>query len=106
MDYVRSTQHYIEEEHDNPERFREMGVDVIFGDGYFESRNTFVVKDSENNQSRILNSKKFVISTGSRPHEPNIPNLDNCDYLDSENVWELEKLPQRLLVVGCRSNRY
>ncbi len=101
MDYVRGTQHYIEEEHDNPERFREMGVDVIFGDGYFESRNTFAVKDSENNQSRVLNSKKFVISTGSRPLVPNIPNLDHCDYLDSENVWDLEELPQRLLVVGA-----
>lgn len=101
MDYVRSTQHYIEEEHDNPERFREMGVDVIFGSGHFESRNTLVVRDSENNQTRTLNSKKIVISTGSRPLVPKIPNLDSCGYLDSENVWELKELPQRLLVVGA-----
>ena len=45
--YVQSTQHAIEEEHDNPERFREMGVDVIFGNGHFESPNTFVVEDVE-----------------------------------------------------------
>ena len=101
MDFVRSTQVYIEEEHDNPERFREMGVDVIFGNGHFESHNTLTVMDSENNQTRTLNSKKFVISTGSRPLMPKIPNLDSCDYLDSENVWDLEELPQRLLVVGA-----
>lgn len=101
MEYVRSTQHVIEAEHDNPERFREMGVDVIFGNGHFESRDTFVVEDTENEQTRTIKSKKFVISTGSRPLAPPIPGLESCDYLDSENVWELEELPQRLLVIGA-----
>lgn len=101
MNYVRSTQNHIEEEHDNPERFREMGVDVIFGDGYFDSRDTFIVEDHENGTTRTINSKNFVISTGSRPLVPSIPGLDLCDHLDSENVWELTELPQRLLVVGA-----
>lgn len=101
MAYVRGTQHVIEEEHDNPERFREMGVDVIFGDGHFESNDTFVVEDTENGETRTLKSKKFVISTGSRPVAPPIPGLESCDYLDSETVWELEEFPERLLVVGA-----
>ena len=101
IEYVQSTQHVIEAEHDNPERFREMGVDVIFGNGHFESRDTFVVQDSENGQTRTLKSKKFVISTGSRPLAPSIPGLESCAYLDSENVWELEELPQRMLVIGA-----
>ena len=101
MNYVRSTQIYIEEAHDNPERFREMGVDVIFGDGYFDSRDTFVVTDRENGETRTVNSRKFVISTGSRPLVPSITGMETCDYLDSENVWELKELPQRLLVVGA-----
>ena len=101
MAYVRSTQHAIEEEHDNPERFREMGVDVIFGNGHFEASDSFVVEDTENGQTRTLKSKKFVISTGSRPVAPPIPGLESCDYLDSENVWELEEFPKRLLVVGA-----
>ena len=101
MGYVQSTQHIIEEEHDNPERFREMGVDVIFGNGHFESSNTFVVEDAENGETRTLKSKKFVISTGSRPLAPSIPGLESCDYLDSETVWELKEFPNRLLVVGA-----
>ncbi len=101
MDYVRGTQHVIEEEHDNPERFREMGVDVIFGDGHFEASDTFVVADAESGETRTLESKKFVISTGSRPVAPPIPGLDACDYLDSETVWELEEFPNRLLVIGA-----
>lgn len=101
LNYVRSRQSHIEEEHDNPERFREMGVDVIFGDGHFDSPDTFIVEDCENVTTRTLNSKKFLISTGSRPLVPAITGLDSCDYLDSENVWELTELPQRLLVVGA-----
>ena len=112
MAYVRSTQQKIEEEHDNPERFREMGVDVIFGSGRFMSPQRFVVKGAVGNhayrageansgETRTLTSKKFVISTGSRPAVPPIPGIENCDYLDSETVWELEELPKRLLVVGA-----
>ena len=101
MGYVQSTQHKIEEEHDNPERFREMGVDVIFGNGHFESSDTFVVEDTENGETRTLESKKFVISTGSRPLAPRIPGLESWGYLDSETVWELEALPNRLLIVGA-----
>ena len=101
MDYVRGTQHVIEEEHDNPERFREMGVDVIFGDGHFAASDTFIVADTESGETRTLESKKFVISTGSRPVAPPIPGLDACDYLDSETVWELEEFPNRLLVIGA-----
>lgn len=101
MAYVQSTQHTIEEEHDNPERFREMGVDVIFGNGHFEASDTFVVADAENGETRTFKSKKFVISTGSRPLAPPIPGLESCGYLDSETVWELKELPNRLLVVGA-----
>ena len=101
MEHVQNSQHHIEVEHDNPERFRKMGIDVVFGNGHFESSDTFVVEDSDNNQTQTLKSKKFVICTGSRPLAPSIPGSESVDYLDSENVWELEELPKRLLVVGA-----
>ena len=101
MAYVRSTQQTIEEEHDNPERFREMGVNVIFGEGHFESPTTFVAQDTENDQTLTLKSKKFVVTTGSRPTAPHISGIDLVDYLDSENVWELDHLPERLMVIGA-----
>lgn len=101
MDYVRSTQQVIEEEQDNPERFREMGVDVIFGNGHFEAHDTFVVEDRESGETNQLKSKRYVITTGSRPLAPSIPGIEECEYLDSENVWELEELPDSLLVIGA-----
>lgn len=99
--HIRSAQDSIEKEHDNPERFREMGVDVIFGEGRFDTRRTFVVEDREEARMRTLTSKRFVIATGSRPAIPSILGLESSSYLHSENVWDLKELPTRLLVVGA-----
>jgi len=101
MQHVRGAQETIEQEHDNPERFREMGVDLIFGNGHFDSRRTFVVEDVEKGETTTLKSKKFVISTGSRPATPPIPGIESVEHLNSENVWELDELPRKLLVVGA-----
>ena len=101
MGHVRRAQHTIEREHDNPDRFREMGVEVFFGNGHFDSPKTFVLEDLEKGQTTTLKSKKFVISTGSRPVVPPIPGIESIPYLDSENVWDLIQLPSRLLVVGA-----
>ncbi len=101
MKHVTSAQETIEKEHDNPERFRGMGVDVIFGEGHFDSPGAFVVEDREEARTRTLESKKFVITTGSRPKIPAIPGLESSGYLHSENVWNLKELPSKLLVVGA-----
>ena len=101
MRHVRGAQATIEQEHDNPERFREMGVEVFFGNGHFDSASTFIVEDVENGKTTVLNSKKFVIATGSRPATPPIPGLESGRYLDSESVWALDRLPAKLLVVGA-----
>ena len=54
MEHVRSAQHTIHREHDNPERFRNMGVDVIFGNGHFDSPATFILEDGEKGQTTAL----------------------------------------------------
>ena len=105
MQHVRNTQGTIEHEHDNPERFREMGVDVIFGSGHFDSPTSFSVEDIEKLQTTTLKSKKFVISTGSRPAAPPIPGIESIGCLDSHNIWEIDRLPQTLLSGGCRTYR-
>ena len=55
------------EPNDSPERFRGLGVDVVFGDGRFAGPDTFEV------DGRRLTAKTFVIATGSRPAVPNDP---------------------------------
>ncbi|MCC6193072.1 MAG: mercuric reductase [Burkholderiales bacterium] len=82
------------EPNDSPERFRGLGVDVVFGDGRFVAPDAFEVA------GRRLTAKTFVIATGSRPLVPPIPGLDTVPYLTNETVFDLREPVPSLLVVG------
>lgn len=80
--------------HDSAERFRGLGVDVFLGQGQF------VASDAVEVDGRVLRFRKAVIATGGRPAEPPIEGLEEAGYLTNETVFELERLPPRLAVVG------
>ena len=82
------------EPNDSPERFRGLGVDVIFGAGRFVSPDAFEVN------GRRLTAKHFVIATGSRPVIPSIPGIDTTPHLTNETVFALRESVPHLLVVG------
>ncbi|GMT42892.1 MAG: mercuric reductase [bacterium] len=94
MDHMRQVQSKIAV-HDDPERFRKMGVEILFGSGSFKDRHTFNVNGTE------IKSRNFLVATGSRPAAPPIPGLENVDYLTNETILELEELPKKLLVIGA-----
>jgi len=81
--------------HDSPERFRGLGVDVIFGRGRFVSPHAFAV------DGRTLTARAFVIATGSRPAVPPIPGLPDVRYLTNESVFSLAEPVPSLVVVGA-----
>ena len=62
--------------HDDPERFRGYGCDVIFGAARFTGPN-----DIEVGEERIR-GKRFVIATGSLPVIPPIPGLEEAGYVN------------------------
>ena len=79
---------------DSPERFRGLGVDVIFGEGCFTSPDAFEVN------GRRLTAKTFVIATGSRPAVPPIPGIETVPYLTNETVFDLREQVPSLIVIG------
>jgi pyruvate/2-oxoglutarate dehydrogenase complex dihydrolipoamide dehydrogenase (E3) component len=83
------------EPHDSPERFRGLGVEVIFGDGKFIDRATFEVNGCK------LKARAFVISTGSRPAIPPIPGLKEAGFLTNEQVFSLTERPHSLAIIGA-----
>lgn len=94
MDRMHEVIDHIEEEHDNPERFREMGVDVLFGDAEFESAHAVSV-DGE-----TVTGRRFTIATGSSPMVPPIDGLESVDYMTNVEVLRMDELPASMIVVG------
>ncbi len=87
------------EPHDSPERYRSLGVDVIEGSAAFVSPWEVVIARKDGHQER-LSARSIVIATGGKPFLPPIPGLDAMAPLTSENLWNLQDQPQRLLVLG------
>jgi pyruvate/2-oxoglutarate dehydrogenase complex dihydrolipoamide dehydrogenase (E3) component len=50
--------------------------------------------------AEILQSDRIFIDTGTRPHPPEIPGLENVNYLTNESLLELRELPEHLIVLG------
>ncbi len=82
------------EPHDSVERYTRLGVEVIQGEARITSPFTVEVN------GRILTTKNIIVATGARPFVPPVPGLDQIRYLTSDNVWEMRKLPSRLVVLG------
>ncbi len=82
------------EPHDSVDRYTQLGVDVIQGDARVTSPFSVEVN------GHTLTTRNIIVATGARPFVPPIPGLDQVRYLTSDNVWELRKLPPRLVVLG------
>ena len=79
---------------ESPDTLRNEGIDVFFGPARFLDSAMVQVGDAK------LSGRKFVINTGARPVLPSIPGITEVNYLTYETVWELQDLPERLLVIG------
>ena len=49
----------------------------------------------------VIDAKKVIIATGSRPALPSIKGIESISYLSSTTALELETLPESLLVIGA-----
>ncbi|MFP4611579.1 MAG: dihydrolipoyl dehydrogenase family protein, partial [Thiohalophilus sp.] len=82
-------------QHDDPERFRSYGCEVLLGEpAWFISPKAVQVGE------RVIHGKRFVIATGSRPFVPELPGLDPAAVLTNESVFHLQSTPSRLAVIG------
>ena len=67
-----------------------------------EGRARFISSTQVRVNDEILQGDAFLIATGARPALPDIPGLNEVDYLTSESAFELEELPESLLIIGGR----
>ncbi|MEM0984749.1 MAG: FAD-dependent oxidoreductase [Pseudomonadota bacterium] len=79
---------------DSQERFEGLGVTVIREHGRFADRKT-IVSDTTRTVAR-----RIIIATGSTAFAPPIPGLDQVPYLTNEGIFDVDVLPEHLIVLG------
>ena len=82
------------EPHDSVERYTELGVECIQGEAELKDPWTVSV------HGRELTSRNIVLATGASPHVPDIPGLSQVRYYTSDTIWSLDRLPERMAVLG------
>jgi pyruvate/2-oxoglutarate dehydrogenase complex dihydrolipoamide dehydrogenase (E3) component/uncharacterized membrane protein YdjX (TVP38/TMEM64 family) len=82
------------EPHDSIERYSGLGVDVVQGEARITSPWTVAVN------GKTIRTRNIVVATGGRPFVPPIEGLDQIDYYTSDNLWEMRKKPQKMVVLG------
>ena len=86
------------EPHDSVERFTSLGVDCIQGSARFIT--PWEIEVDEDGAKRRITARTVVIATGGKPFVPPIPGVEDVAPLTSENLWEIEDQPGRLVVLG------
>lgn len=74
------------------------GVELVRGWGRFSGATSVVVTAAEGSE-RELSAERILIAVGGRPHRPEIPGAE-LGWL-SDDMFELESLPERMVVVGA-----
>ena len=93
ISYVYSKQQVIRD-HENAAWLTAQGIDVALGEASFCGR-----KEIEVNGKKY-SAKKIIIATGSKPKKLAVPGVEKVSYFDNENIFHIDELPDRLLVVG------
>ena len=106
---ARAVQAAIAAGDDNPQRFRDMGVDLFNGQARLTGPNQVTVTTpgpdrvadgSAHHQPTVLDTRFVLLCTGSRPHIPPIAGLAADDLLTSENLFQIEAPPPSVAIVG------
>ncbi len=82
------------EPNDSVERFEGLGVEVILEEARFSGPRSVIAG------GRHIRARRFVVATGSSPMIPPIPDLAEVPYLTNESMFDLDRSPEHLIVIG------
>ncbi len=92
--YVRGKIAEILEE-ETPEVFEKLGITVVMGEATFTAPCQVAVSGV------TYSFKRAIIATGSSPRLIDIPGLDPTTVLTNQNVFGLDTIPARTLIIGA-----
>lgn len=79
---------------DSQERFEGLGCTVIREHARFSDKKTVT------SPSVSVTARRIVIAAGSRALVPPIPGLSDAPYLTNESIFEIDELPEHLIILG------
>jgi pyruvate/2-oxoglutarate dehydrogenase complex dihydrolipoamide dehydrogenase (E3) component len=82
---------------DSQETLERFGISILHGDGQFIDGRTLQVDQQE------IRFRAAIIAVGAQPAVPPIPGLLGSPFLTSENLWKIQELPKRLVILGAGS---
>ena len=94
---MRKVRALIEEAHqaEAVPTLRDSGIEYLRGTARLIDNTTVDV------DGQTIHADRLVIATGSSPVVPSIPGLESVPYLTNENIFQLESLPDSLIVLGA-----
>ncbi len=92
MARVRSVVHQVAG-NESVELLEKQGISVILGNPRFLNEEEIEVG------GEVIQFKKCVVSTGSRPLIPNIEGLEKISFLTNENLFDLKELPGSIIIL-------
>lgn len=92
--HVQSVIDHIQH-HDDPDRFRAYGCEVLLGEGA-----EFISPHAVRVGEQVIEGKRFVIATGTSPFIPTIAGLEETGFITNLDLFSLQTLPKKLAVLG------
>lgn len=80
--------------HDSVKRYESLGVDCFSGQAKIISPWEVQIN------GKVLKTKNITIATGASPIIPKLKGIENITPLTSNNLWQLESLPSKFIIVG------
>ncbi len=91
---IKEAQERIRSLRDNDEYYERLGVDIYHEHARFISTHKIKAGKLE------IEGRHFIISTGSKPRIPDVPGLSKVGAYTNETIFDIEKFPGRLGVIG------
>jgi len=97
----KQVKEYIEQKQDkirtyeNKEYFEQQGIDVKIGTAKFVNEDTVEIAGEK------YKGRKLVLATGTTPRQLEIPGSEEVKVHDTESIWNIEQLPDKMLMIGA-----
>jgi len=100
MEHVDKIRREVYEDADRPEIFENMGIEIVAGDASFIDKHTIIIQQRAGGERKVT-AKYIFICTGAKAFVPPIPGIREVEVLTNESLFEISRLPQKLLIIGA-----